>query len=113
MTSAKAIRKKKVEQILTPQIDDYKALLQHGDRENMLKAYSLRNNNARIHPDRQGSDHLLGLLFKNCQKGHIPYIDLKHLVPYLPEPGDIKVQRRTKGEKEDYIEEEIHLPNEL
>ena len=116
MDTAKSLSKERIGELLTPQPanEDFMATLEQGDREAMCRSYSARNNNRRIDPENQGSDHFLALLKRALNRGEFPVVQLKQIVPFVPEQGELHYQRRHHREKGDsYVEEAIKEPAEL
>ncbi len=115
--AAQALTKEKVGEALSikPEGDDYMAMLDQGDREAMIRAHASRCHGHRIDPDEQGSDHFLALLKRSFSRGEVPIVQLKQIVPFMPEPGEINFQKRHHKEKtgESYVEEAIKEPFEL
>ena len=61
--------------------------------------YAARNNNHRIDPESQGSDHFLALLKRVLSRGECPILQLKQIVPYVPEQGELNYQKRHHKDK--------------
>ncbi len=115
--ATQTIAKERVEDVLhiQSQGEDYMAMLEQGDREAMLRAHAARCSGHRIDPDEQGSDHFLAMLKRSLNRGEIPVVKLKQIVPYMPEQGELEMQKRHHKEKtgETYVEESIKEPQEV
>ena len=100
-----------VEDQAKPEMDDYKATLMTGQRQELEKAFtSCYREVAKL--NHQGSDHFTAVLNRAMARGMMPYTDLKHIVPYMPDLESKASSRKKTSDGEDYVEESIWEPRE-
>eukprot|EP00971_Amphidinium_carterae_P220993 4387540-Amphidinium_carterae.1 len=92
-----------------------KAILETMSRHGLEDAYAARNGGIKPPLQDQGSDTLLGHLFKAVQGGHLPFIEAKQVVPYLPDAdlGVLKLRTRSTNLESmvrEETSEELELP---
>ena len=92
---AKQIRKHRVER-LHGEASSTQELITSGTREALEKAYANLNHGVVPPIKHQGSDHYLGLQYKECQKGQIGWFSDKQIISKLP---DIQGTSTRKEEK--------------
>jgi hypothetical protein len=92
-------------------MDDYKAALLTGQRQELEKAYlGCYQEVAKI--NHQGSDHFTAVINRSLARGELVYTDLKHIVPYMPDLDSNKSSTRKKSSDGDsYVEESIWEPS--
>jgi hypothetical protein len=94
-----------------PEMDDYKAALMTGQRQELEKAYlGCYQEVAKI--NHQGSDHFTAVINRSLARDELAYTDLKHIVPYMPDMDSNKSSTRKKTPDGDsYVEESIWEPS--
>eukprot|EP00971_Amphidinium_carterae_P286142 5681609-Amphidinium_carterae.1 len=95
-----------------------KAILETLSRHGLEEAYASRNAGVKPPLQDQGSDTLLGHLFKGVQAGQLPFIEAKQVVPYLPDAdlGVLKLRTRSTNMESlvrEETREELELPRSL
>ena len=82
-----------------------------GQRQELEKAYTgCYKEVAKI--NHQGSDHFTAVVNRAMSRGMMPYTDLKHIVPYMPDLESKTSSRKKTSSGEDYVEESIWEPKE-
>ena len=102
---------REVEDTVKPEMDDYKATLMTGQRQDLEKAYlKCYSEVAKI--NNQGSDHFTAVVNRAIGRGAVPYTDLKHMVPYMPDFETSKTSTRKKTSSgEEFVEESVYEPS--
>jgi hypothetical protein len=111
LTLASKAFDREVEDQVKPEMDDYKSTLMTGQRQEFEKAYlGCYKEVAKI--SNQGSDHFTAVVNRTISRGLLPYTDLKHIVPYMPELDSRPSKRKKTYDGEEFIEESIWEPRE-
>ena len=103
-------KKRKIEEHSSTGLEDFKAMLGRGDREEMQVAFKVLNNNQEPSADFEGSDHYLAILKKAFMRGEFPSgatLDSKSIVAQHTLQGEVKFQE-SKESKEgtQFVKEE-------
>ena len=84
---------REIEYTVTPEMNDFTATLMPGKRQELEDAYlSCYKETAEI--VHQGSDHLTAVMNRSISKGTVPFVDLNHMVPFMPDLDSIAVSAK-------------------
>ncbi|CAE6925506.1 MKK3 [Symbiodinium sp. CCMP2592] len=104
----KLLKKRKMAEVDIHSVEDYKAMIGRGDRQEMRAAYLAKFG---TEPEREyeGSDHMLGVLKRVLYRGEFlshSQLDLNKVVANHPKDGEVKFQKRQSKEDDEWIHEE-------
>ncbi|CAE7766703.1 Rbm17 [Symbiodinium sp. CCMP2592] len=102
----KLLKKRKLAEVDIHSVEDYKAMIGRGDRQEMRAAY-LSKFGTEPEREHEGSDHMLGVLKRVLYRGEFlsgSQLDLN--VANHPKDGELKFQKRQSKEDEEWIHEE-------
>ncbi|CAE7365451.1 AHNAK, partial [Symbiodinium sp. CCMP2592] len=104
----KLLKKRKMAEVDIHSVEDYKAMIGRGDRQEMRAAYLAKFG---TDPEREyeGSDHMLGVLKRVLYRGEFlsgSQLDLNKVVANHPKDGEVKFQKRQSKEDDEWIHEE-------
>ncbi|CAE7501276.1 unnamed protein product [Symbiodinium sp. CCMP2592] len=104
----KLLKKRKLAEVDIHSVEDYKAMIGRGDRQEMRAAYLSKFG---TEPEREyeGSDHMLGVMKRVLYRGEFlsgSQLDLNKVVANHPKDGELKFQKRQSKEDEEWIHEE-------
>ncbi|CAE7323088.1 unnamed protein product, partial [Symbiodinium sp. CCMP2592] len=106
----KLLKKRKLAEVDIHSVEDYKAMIGRGDRQEMRAAYLAKFG---VEPEREfeGSDHMLGVLKRVLYRGEFlsgSQLDLNKVVANHPKDGEVKFQKRQSKEDVEWIHEEAN-----